>query len=60
MSYLLVGSEDGGDRELYGRGNAVLGTMTREQRRTIRTSVNLSILYTDMSRHCCTTCDTPA
>ena len=29
-SYLLVGSEDGGDGELNGGGDAVLGTMTRE------------------------------
>ena len=50
-SYLLVGSEDGGDGELNGGGDAVLGTMTREQRRTIRTGVTRSILYTDMSRH---------
>ena len=45
VSYLLVGSEDGGDGKLNGMGDADLGTMTKEQRRTNRTSVTRSILY---------------
>ena len=49
--YLLVGSEDGSDGDFNGGGDAVLGTITMEQRRTIQTGVTRSILYTDMSRH---------
>ena len=59
VSYRPLGSDEGSDGELIGGGDVVVGTMTREKRRTIRTDMTRSILYTDMSRHCCTMCDTP-